>query len=95
MLDLRGQQLQESRSSRHADSSGETAGIEGKKEKKGTHLQLGVLAAPHQALWEEEPRIAGPSEQELRNRSGPESSERWAKTLHMLFFHLWGERTED
>lgn len=32
-----------------------------------THLELGVLTAPHQALWEEEAGIAGPSEQKLRN----------------------------
>lgn len=48
-----------------------------RKPTRSTHLQLGVLTAPHQALWEEEAGIAGPSEWRLRNRgqSSPESSE--------------------
>lgn len=62
-----------------------------------THLQLGVLTAPHQALREEEARIAGPSEPRLRNigQAVSESSERWSETLHMLSFSLWGGRRED
>lgn len=47
------------------------------KPMRSTHLQLGVLTAPHQALREEEAGIAGPSEPRLRNRgqSSLESSE--------------------
>lgn len=51
---------------------------------RSTHLQLGVLAAPHQALGEEEAGIAGPSERRLRNRgqSSLESSENDSESQH-------------
>lgn len=42
---------------------------------RSTHLQLGVLAAPHQALREEETGITGPSGPRLRKNKGQSSPE--------------------